>query len=278
VATIYNIGRSTLSRWLKPPAAATSKNRKTVDLHSVIGGIVKRTIESKPFSGALDVIKAVREACGKSVSQSSIYRSLKRLRFSHKRASRSRDYEAAPLGHPFMADKSYDGNPIAVDESSFYWNDVPKMGWAPKGKRVGKARPTRRTRVSILLAVGMEGVVSFKVVQGGVKSPIFADFIKTLPDDRPLILDNCSIHKTIAVKALCCSKGSQLRFIPPYCPWYNPVEFCFSEIKRAYRPIRLNDPSSDFVEDVRACVSGLRHHASYFQHAQRLYDQDRAPR
>jgi len=48
-----------------------------------------------------------------------------------------------------MAGDSYSGDPIAVDESSFYWNDVPTMGWGPLGRRVRKARPSYRKRVLV---------------------------------------------------------------------------------------------------------------------------------
>ena len=90
---------------------------------------------------------------------------------------------------------------MASDESSFYWNDVPTMGWGPLGRRVKKARPSHHKRVSLLLAVGREGVISVAVHVGGVKSQHFADFLRTLPDRRPVIRDNCSIHKTKDVRA-----------------------------------------------------------------------------
>jgi hypothetical protein len=42
-----------------------------------------------------------------------------------------------------------------------------------------------------------------------------------------------------------------LNYIPPYCPWYNPVEYAFSNIKRVFRRQRLI--SDDFDRDVHYC-------------------------
>ena len=271
VSKIYGVGKSTLARWVKQ---ATGGSR--AKLHNSIEAVVQQTVSSRPFTTADGIIRSVREALGKEVSRSTVYRSLKALRHSYKRASRGREHEPVPIDHPFLVSDSSQGDPIAVDESSFYWNDYPRMGWGPKGKRVAKARPRDRKRVSLLLAVGKEGVVGYAVLSGGVKSQHFADFVRSLPNNRPLILDNCSIHKTRKVRELCRSKGQDMRFIPPYCPWYNPVEFCFSEIKRAYRPIRLEHPSVDFVDDVVACLGRLRYHDRYFDHAQTACLRDRA--
>lgn len=276
VAKHYNVGKSTLSRWVKQSPGGSVRRRSRKRLYDAISDTVRETVTAKPFSTADTIIARVREALGKDVSRSTMYRSLHALKHSYKRASRGREHEAVPWSHPFMAGDSYEGDPIAVDESSFYWNDFPRMGWGPKGKRVKKARPRDRKRVSLLLAVGKEGVVAYAVLVGGVRSTHFTDFVRKLPDGRPVILDNCSIHKTKEVRALCATKGITLRFIPPYCPWYNPAEFCFSEIKRAYRPLRLETPAADFVDDVIACLEGLKHQRSYFDHAANACARDRA--
>ena len=116
--------------------------------------------------------------------------------------------------------------------------------------------------------------MQYTLLTGSVNSAIFAEFVRSLPASRPIILDNCAIHKTQAVRALCAEKHIDLLFTPPYCPWYNPVEFAFSEIKAAYRPMRLG--TTDFVEDVHACVARLDHYASYFRHARSKWALDRA--
>lgn len=126
------------------------------------------------------------------------------------------------------------------------------------------------------MAVSREGIVHYEIRSGGVKAVHFADFVDKLPDGRPLICDNCVIHKAPCVREVYARKGIELRLTPPYCPWYNPVEFCFSEIKRRYRPVRLITPAADFVDDVLSCMRRLRWHGSYFDHASAAFERDRA--
>ena len=278
VSKLYKVGKSTLSRWVKRSIIEPDRSRRRTrnSLHERIADAVNEAIKKQPFQTADSIARFVMSETSDKVSRSTIYRTLSKLGQSYKRSARSREHEPVPLQHPFLAKDSYDGNVIAVDESSFYWNDVPSMGWGPKGKRVKKARPSHRKRVSLILAIGAEGVVHHEVRIGGVKAVHFAEFVRCLPDGRPLICDNCSIHKAPCVRAVYAAKGIELRLIPPYCPWYNPVEFCFSEIKRQYRPVRLLTPAADFVDDVLSCMRGLRWHESYFRHARERCELDRS--
>lgn len=51
-----------------------------------------------------------------------------------------------------------------------------------------------------------------------------------------LVLDNCSIHKDSAnifrLRAIC---GVHIIFLPPYTPWFNPVEEVFGLFKNLLR-------------------------------------------
>jgi hypothetical protein len=277
VSSVYGVAKSTLSRWLKEDIQKdiVPRQKPRMKLHDVIGKVVARTMYEQPFQTANDLIHAIRGDTGALVSRSTVYRSLRRIGLSYKCASRCRSHDAVPIGHPFLSKDSYQDDAIAVDESSFYWNDVPRRGWSKRGRRVKKARPTHRTRVTLLLAVGREGIIHYELRTKGVKGHHFADFVHNLPGGRPLIADNCSIHRCPAARAVYAEKNIELRLIPPYCPWYNPVEFCFSEIKAKYRPLRLKYPSATFTQDVLACMFSLRHYDTYFQYAKEKCDLDR---
>ena len=47
-----------------------------------------------------------------------------------------------------------------------------------------------------------------------------------------VILDNAAIHHVDAVVTAIISSGALLRFLPPYSPDYNPIEFVFGEMKQ----------------------------------------------
>lgn len=46
-----------------------------------------------------------------------------------------------------------------------------------------------------------------------------------------LILDNCSTHYNLSFLAALQDAGVQCIFLPPYAPWFNPIEECFGAIK-----------------------------------------------
>lgn len=49
------------------------------------------------------------------------------------------------------------------------------------------------------------------------------------PQDKSiLILDNCAIHKTRALREIVEGSGHVLFFLPPYSPDFNPIEESFS--------------------------------------------------
>lgn len=49
------------------------------------------------------------------------------------------------------------------------------------------------------------------------------------PNDRSiLVLDNCAIHKSEALREAVESMGCLLVFLPPYSPDFNPIEESFS--------------------------------------------------
>jgi hypothetical protein len=49
------------------------------------------------------------------------------------------------------------------------------------------------------------------------------------PQDKSiLILDNCAIHKTRALREIVEGSGQVLVFLPPYSPDFNPIEESFS--------------------------------------------------
>lgn len=145
---------------------------------------------------------------------------------------------------------------ITLDESSFVSIDSPSMGWARGSRRVPKGPPIRRKRVSLLLAIDANGIVAFEVRAGAFNGQTYAAFLARLPTNRTIIADNCCIHKTNAVKTVAQARNQTLKYTPPYCPWFNPVEFAFSKIKNAYRRARL-EGRAEFVVDVRDALSAI---------------------
>lgn len=278
VAARHNVSAATLWRWING-FTPTQRRRKAVSkIHNILAPVIQSTVGSSHFTAdtILQVTKELHPSV--SVSKSSVYRILKHMKITYKKRSNCRRHKSIDLTHLFMRnDDSYDGDAIAFDESGFYWNDFPNKGWGKRGERVPKHKAGPNNHVSLLLAVGKEGVVHRAVLEGGVGGAEVAKFFEGLPDGRPVILDHPNIHRGQALKALCKHKRIELRYTPHYSPWYNPVEFCFSEIKAAYRPMRLLR-RRNHVPDIIACVDKLKGASNCFEHAKREWLADKAAR
>ena len=72
-----------------------------------------------------------------------------------------------------------------------------------------------------------------------MKSPDFVQFLTELKGKSAkriaVLLDNASIHKTVAVKSFCNDNNIKLIFNVPYTPWFNGIEEVWAMAKREFK-------------------------------------------
>jgi transposase InsO family protein len=128
--------------------------------------------------------------------------------------------------------------------------------------------------VSLLLAIDREGVIAHEITKGSFNQHSFSRFIGRLPKHKTVLLDNVSLHKTAIVKRACEEQGIQLRFTPPYCPWFNPTEYAFSLSKRDFRQRRglRAEGAPHFEDDIRASLETITADkcVNFYEHALKL--------
>jgi transposase len=137
---------------------------------------------------------------------------------------------------------------LALDECSFHLNEVPRYGYAFTKYRVNSLKPgiqgENHTLMLCIQNVKGKGVLHYELIQGGMKSKDFHNFLTNLklPTEEKyyLIMDNLRTHKAkqsciklglTPIKELLVSKNVQILFLPPYTPEMNPVELCFNFIR-----------------------------------------------
>ena len=128
---------------------------------------------------------------------------------------------------------------------------------APIGERACGEAPVRWKRLTVLGALGLDGVVTMTTVTTGTTIPVFVDFLQTsllpvLREQKPdaiLVMDNLSAHKNQAVKDAIAAAGLTLRYLPRYSPDFSPIEPCWSKIKTALRAVAART-----VESLRAAL------------------------
>ena len=78
------------------------------------------------------------------------------------------------------------------------------------------------------------------LIDGTMNGDAFLAYVRRVlvPALRPgdvVILDNLGCHKGAAVREAIEAVGAELRFLPPYSPDLNPIEFAFSKVKAHLR-------------------------------------------
>jgi transposase len=150
-----------------------------------------------------------------------------------------------------------------MDESGVNLALVRLIARSKKGKRAHGSRPHKRGKnVSIIGAIGLNGLVAQYSILGAVDGLTFEAFIACKLVPKPLagayvLMDNCSIHKGEAIEELINQAGATLIYLPPYSPDFSPIENCWSKIKTMLRTIGARNYANlgKAIQDAFAQVS-----------------------
>ena len=222
--------------------------KQIADLLYVHGSTARRIIERYEQSGDVSPRDGRRghelfRKTGTMVSISTIFRTVRRLGFTHKMLRHVVMHQDASRREEFMAEMKYISAEMIVwlDEmGSDRRSASRKFGYHLRGmtpvdynfKLCGK----RFSSIAIMSQRGMEDVDTY---EGTIDGDTFCDFIDRclVPILQPfngtnarsvVVMDNASIHHVDDVVTTIQATGAILRFLPPYSPDYNPLEESFA--------------------------------------------------
>ncbi len=110
-----------------------------------------------------------------------------------------------------------------------------------KGKKAFYLRPFYQgSKMTLIGAIILEGVVAKKAIKGSMKGKDFKDFIEDdlVPKLNPgdvIVMDNLNIHKMEGIEELIVATGARVEYLPPYSPDFNPIEMLWSTVKSLVR-------------------------------------------
>jgi len=125
-------------------------------------------------------------------------------------------------------------------------NMARRYGWSPRGQPAFAAVPFgHRKRLSVIGALGMDGMVATMTVEGAVNSAIFVAYLEEvlLPvlrlrkPDAVLVMDNLAVHTTQQVQAVLDRSGFPYRYLPSYSPDLSPLEPAWFKMKSKLRSV-----------------------------------------
>ena len=133
---------------------------------------------------------------------------------------------------------------VFLDECGALTNMVRLHGRSPRGMRAcGTAPFGHWTRVTILGALGAEGIVGAMSVEAATSAAVFHAYLEQvlLPElrrtrpDAVLVMDNLRAHKAQQVRALLDSSGFTYKYLPAYSPDLNPIESAWAKVRAELR-------------------------------------------
>ena len=86
----------------------------------------------------------------------------------------------------------------------------------------------------------LSGIGAPMLIDGPMNGEAFLAYVRRVlaPTLRPgdvVVMDNLGCHKSPKVREAIEAAGAELRFLPPYSPDFNPIEFAFSKLKTLLR-------------------------------------------
>jgi hypothetical protein len=135
-------------------------------------------------------------------------------------------------------------NLVFLDEVGFDNRDMfHKRGYALKGQRiVFRGEFTRKKRCSLLCFLGVNGLLDYFETEGTFDRLKFVSCCRQFalrsgkvfqyPGYHSVwILDGASIHCDANITYYLRSLGIYTIYLPAYCPFFNPIEFVYGNVK-----------------------------------------------
>jgi transposase len=140
---------------------------------------------------------------------------------------------------------------VFLDECGVLTGMARLHGRGPRGERVRAAVPHGPwARLSVLGALGHEGVLAAMSVEGAASGAVFHAYLERvlLPalrerkPDAVLVMDNLGAHKTPEARKLLDGSGVPYRYLPSYSPDLNPIEPAWAQVKAELRRVAARTP------------------------------------
>lgn len=241
---LLSVSRSSISRWLHGIDKKPYTKRSTGYKSDMIVDIVKSTIQCNPLTSISQLQIMLSESISISVSKQLIRTVIKSFGFSRKKARFcGRPANQSSKIQEFISKRndviSRDKYIVSIDETSFGRHSYDHvMGYSPVGTPlyISKKLP-RMTTTSVVACMSANGMVGMSsIVNKSFDTTSFLEFLITLnlPRNTVIFLDNVSFHHSKVIKNFARDNDIDLLYTPPYCPWFNPIEYGFSIVKRYF--------------------------------------------
>lgn len=267
LAERFSVNPSTITRLLqlrrrtgsfepRPPGGGV---KPTLDDDAL--GRLRALIEETPDA----TLEDLKQRLGVSGSRMIICRALQKLGLPLKKKSKYASERDTPEVQQKRRAFRKEVGPIEprrlvfVDETGVTTAMTPSYGRAPRGERVEASAPASWESVTVIAALGLDGVRAPLVFPGAVDAATFRTYVEevlvpALRVGDVVVFDNLTSHLSPAVFEAIERAGASVLPLPPYSPDYTPIEEMFSKLKGFLR--RIGARAKEHLDD--AIGEGLR--------------------
>jgi transposase len=131
---------------------------------------------------------------------------------------------------------------VFVDETGVTTAMTPAYAWAPRGERAVDSAPGSWESVTVIAALGLDGVRAPLAFPGSTDTAAFQSYVDqvlvpALHEGDVVVLDNLKPHLAAGVAAAIERAGASVLPLPPYSPDYTPIEEMYSKVKEFLRRV-----------------------------------------
>ena len=227
-------------------------------LNEIEIAFIKNLLEEDCTLSLNKIKDAIFEKFNLSVSKPTINKYIDNFGFSFKRVSRvaARSVCAGLREHRMQYAswflKMHNSNRMSMfyDETGFQVVMRKTYGRALKGKKAICTVPSIKSRnITVMATMSMSGLVCYEVLQRACNKTYLSSYLDNLIHflsskglkNVIIIMDNASFHKCTEIRDLITNAGHELKFLPPYSPFFNPIENMFAQWKNIVRNLGPKD-------------------------------------
>jgi transposase len=193
-------------------------------------------------------LEQLRQRGGFPCSLTTLWRALRRLGLTRKKKTLHADEQGRPdvqkkrRSFRRKVKRIEPRRLIFVDETGVTTAMTPAYAWAPRGERADASAPRSWESVTVIAALGLDGVRAPLLVPGSTNAVTFESYIEqvlvpVLHEGDVVVFDNLSAHLGPAVFEAIEHAGARVLPLPPYSPDYTPIEEMFSKVKEFLRRV-----------------------------------------
>jgi transposase len=135
---------------------------------------------------------------------------------------------------------------VFVDETGVTTALTPTHARAPRGERAVDSAPASWETVTVIAALGLDGVHAPLAFPGSTNAATFESYVEQvlvpeLHEGDVVVFDNLRAHLGAEVTKSIEGAGAHVMLLPPYSPDLTPIEEMFSKFKQGPPPNRGTD-------------------------------------